>query len=65
MTPSGGFWSLLTIIGPVVLGLAILWALLKNRKEPRSEIERTEHAAHDRILEQDAIDKQRDHKPRS
>lgn len=60
MTPSGGFWSLLTILGPLVLGIAILWAILKNRKAPQRDIERTEHAAHDRILEQDAIDKQRD-----
>jgi len=60
MTPSGGFWSLLTILGPLVLGVVIIWAILKNRKEPQRDIERTEHAAHERILEQDVIDKQRD-----
>ena len=60
MTPSGGFWSLITILGPLLLGAVIAWSLLKNRKEPREKIERTERATHDRILEQDAIDKQRD-----
>ena len=57
---SGGFWSLLTVVGPLVLGLVILWAILKNRKGPQAEIDRTDHAAHERILEQDVIDKQRD-----
>ena len=57
---SGGFWSLLTVAGPLILGLVILWAILKNRKEPQADIDRTDHAAHERILEQDVIDKQRD-----
>ena len=60
MTPSGGYWSLLTIIGPILLAAAIAWALLRNRKLSKGDLDRTERATHDRILEQDALDKQRD-----
>lgn len=57
---SGGFWSLLTVLGPLLLGGAILWALLRNRQTSRNDLDRTEHATRERILEQDALDKQRD-----
>ena len=57
---SGGFWSLLTILGPLLLGAVIAWSLLKNRKEPKSEIERTERATADLYKEQDAQDKRDD-----
>ncbi|MGZ8310881.1 MAG: hypothetical protein ACXWUP_05475 [Allosphingosinicella sp.] len=41
---SGGFsWSLLTIVGPIVLALVIAWAALRNRSS-RGEIERSEQA---------------------
>ena len=60
MDAIGGFWGFgVVLIGGFFLGAVILWSMLKNRKEPQSEIDRTERATHDRILEQDAIDKQR------
>ena len=35
---SGGFnWTLLTIVGPALLAVVILWALLKNRGTSRAE----------------------------
>jgi len=57
---SGGWWSLLTVLGPLLLGGVIVWALLKNRKAPKSEIDRTERATHQNYVEQDAQDKRDD-----
>ena len=51
----GGFnWALMTILGPVILGAVILWALLRNRKSSRAEIDRTEQATHDLYREENA-----------
>ncbi len=60
MSPSGGFWSLLTILGPILIVVAIAWAMLKNRKKPKSGIDRTERATHDLYKAQDAQDKRDD-----
>ena len=57
MSPSGGFWSLMTILGPLLLAVVIAWALLKNRKASKSEVDRTEWATHDLYKAQDAQDK--------
>jgi hypothetical protein len=55
MMDSGGFnWALLNIVGPLLLGLVILWALLRNRKSKPEEIERTEQATRDLYREEDA-----------
>jgi hypothetical protein len=44
----GGFnWTLLTIIGPALLAVVILWALLRNRGASRGERERTEQGTRD------------------
>ena len=52
---SGGFnWALLNIVGPLLLGLVILWALLRNRKSKPEEIESTEQATRDLYREEDA-----------
>jgi hypothetical protein len=41
---SGGFnWTLITIVGAIVLAVVIAWAALRNRSS-RSEIERSEEA---------------------
>lgn len=53
---SGGFWSLLTVLGPLILGGVIIWAIMKNRKEPQREIDRTERATHDLYKAQDEQD---------
>jgi hypothetical protein len=51
----GGFnWSMITIVGPLLLAAVILWALLKNRKSSRSEIERTEQATRELYKKEDA-----------
>jgi hypothetical protein len=35
---SGGFnWTLLTIVGPAILAVVILWALLRNRRSRRTD----------------------------
>jgi hypothetical protein len=49
---SGGFnWTLLTIVGPIVLLVVIAWALLRNRRSRRVD-ERSE-AATRRLYEQE------------
>ena len=41
----GGLWAIMTILGPVLLGLILLYALIRNRRNSsRKEIERTEQA---------------------
>jgi len=54
---SGGFnWTLLTIVGPAILAVVILWALLRNRGASRSERDRTEDATH-RLYEQEEAER--------
>ena len=51
----GGFnWSLLTIVGPALLAIVILWALLRNRGASRGERDRTERATRDLYREEEA-----------
>jgi len=51
----GGFsWSLLTIVGPILLFLVLLWAVLKNRRSRPKDVERTEQATRDLYREEDA-----------
>ena len=51
-----GIWGWLVILGPIVLGAAIIWAMMHNRQTPQQE-ERTEEATHELYEEQDAQDK--------
>lgn len=60
-TASGDWTTWMVIVGPILLGVAIAWALMRNRKLTPRETEADEQGAHDRILEQDAIDKKRNH----
>ena len=60
-TYSGDWTSWMVVVGPILLAAVIAWALLRNRKLSKADLDRTEHATHDRILEQDAIDKARNH----
>lgn len=46
-SPSGGFWSIITIVGPIVLAAVLLWALLRNRKTTPREDDRTDRATRD------------------
>ena len=51
---AGGFnWSLLTIVGPALLVVVILWALLKNRAS-RADRDRTEEATRRLYREEEA-----------
>jgi hypothetical protein len=53
---AGGFdWTLLTIVGPALLAVVILWAVLKNRAS-RGERARTEEATH-RLYEQEEAER--------
>ncbi len=54
---AGGFnWTLLTIVGPALLAVVILWALLKNRGASRADKDRTEQATH-RLYEQEEAER--------
>lgn len=49
-------WALATIIGPILLAAAILWALMRNRKhDTPQEVARTEAATH-QLYEQEHAD---------
>ena len=51
----GGFsWSLLTIVGPILLFIVLLWAVLRNRRAKPEDIERTEQATRELYKEEDA-----------
>ena len=52
---SGGFnWSILNIVGPLLLLLVLAWAVLRNRKSSKSDVDRTEAATRDLYREEDA-----------
>ena len=59
MIDLGSQWGLLTIIGPVVLAVAIIWAILHNRTS-RSEDARTEAATHEMYDRQNREDELRE-----
>lgn len=42
---TGWLWSLITILGPILLIGAIVWAYLRNRKPRAGEIARAERGA--------------------
>ena len=52
---AGGFsWSLLTILGPLLLFVVLVWVVIKNRKPRQEDIDRTERATRDLYREEDA-----------
>ena len=52
---TGGFsWSLITILGPLLLIVVVAWALLRNRKSSQADLDRTEQATRDLYREEDA-----------
>jgi hypothetical protein len=52
-------WSLLTILGPILIVVVVLWAVLRNHKSSRAEIDRTEAATRDLYKEEDAAHQRR------
>lgn len=57
----GNLWGVATILGPILLAAAILWALMRNRKrETPQDVARTEAATHRLYEQEDREDHQRD-----
>ena len=52
----GTFWGMMTIIGPILLAIALGWALLHNRRT-RSENAGTERATRELYDQADREDK--------
>ena len=52
MDASGPLWSIITIVGPLLLIAAILWAALRNRRSKVSPDE-TDRATRDLYKEED------------
>ena len=55
----GSLWGILTIIGPILLAAAIIWAMFHNRGS-RADIAHTEEATHRMYDEQNREDQARD-----
>jgi FtsZ-interacting cell division protein ZipA len=47
MDLGGGNWAILNIVGPLLLAAVLLWALLRNRKSRKVDVDRTEQATRD------------------
>ena len=53
-----GLWSFVVIAGPIILVVALLFAILRNRRTPREEA-RTEQATRELYKQQSAEDRPR------
>lgn len=40
-----GLWSLITIVGPILLAAVLIFAYVRNRQQPKSEVDRSERGA--------------------
>ena len=52
-----GLWGVMTVVGPILLGAAILFAIFSNRNRTRAEKELSERSAkelRDRIDQEDS-----------
>jgi hypothetical protein len=61
MDLAGLNWSLLTIVGPLLLAAVILFALLRNRRSSQASKDRTEAATH-RLYEEEEAARRTHHK---
>lgn len=58
MADGSSLWALATVLGPIILIVAIVWAIFHNRRSARENAE-TEAATARNYDEQDRIDKDR------
>lgn len=49
-------WAIMTVVGPILLALVLLWAMANNRRS-RAEKRRTEEVTRERRAEEDAASK--------
>ncbi|VXC94717.1 hypothetical protein [Sphingomonas sp. 8AM] len=54
-----GLWSFVVIAGPIILVLALLFAMLRNRRRTPHEEARTEQATRELYKQQSAEDRTR------
>ncbi len=55
----GELWSLLTVLGPILIGLVLIWAIIRNRRQRTMRCEaRTEAGTHDLYDQLDREDRQ-------
>lgn len=52
-------YAVMAVIGPILLGLVLLWAMLRNRAQ-RDGIDRTEQATRENYERQSRADRERD-----
>ena len=58
---SGGFnWAILNIVGPLLIVIVLAWAIMRNRKSSRREIDQTEAATRDLYREEDVAHRKDD-----
>jgi hypothetical protein len=53
MDLGGGNWAIINIVGPLLLAAVLLWALLRNRKARRQDVDRTEQGTRDLYREEE------------
>ncbi|HYD24573.1 MAG TPA: hypothetical protein VEB68_07230 [Croceibacterium sp.] len=59
---TGWLWTLITILGPILLIAAIVWAWLRNKGGSRGEVARAERGARE-VREEIEQDEARDDAP--
>jgi hypothetical protein len=53
MDMGGGNWAIINIVGPLLLAAILLWALLRNRRSRKVDVDRTEQATRDLYREEE------------
>jgi hypothetical protein len=54
MDLGGGNWTIIDIVLPILLAAVLLWAVLRNRKARRGDVDRSEQATRDVYREEEA-----------
>jgi hypothetical protein len=52
-------WSIITIVGPLILVVVLVWAVFRNKSE-KADPERTERATHDVYDEEEKARREED-----